>query len=96
MQSFGSGMLPFHCCSDEYVQMIETLLISLGLVGAAMLMLGVKVLLRKNGEFASMHIHDSKAMKERGIDCVLEQDRAERAKKNKVREKSETSNINKK
>ncbi len=35
----------------------------------------VKVLFRKNGSFSSQHIHDSEAMKERGIHCVMDQDR---------------------
>jgi len=35
----------------------------------------VKVLLKKDGRFASQHIHDSLAMKERGIHCVMDQDR---------------------
>ena len=30
--------------------------------------------------FASMHIHDSKPMRERGIHCVLDQDREMRRK----------------
>lgn len=38
----------------------------------------VKVLFRKKGSFSSQHIHDSKAMRERGIHCVLDQDREQR------------------
>lgn len=38
----------------------------------------VKVLFRKNGTFSSQHIHDSQAMKERGIHCVLDQDKEAR------------------
>ena len=40
----------------------------------------VKVLSRKDGSFSSQHIHDSKAMKERGIHCVIDQDREMRRK----------------
>ena len=36
-----------------------------------------------------MHIHDSEAMRERGIHCVIDQDREQRSKKQAVREKSE-------
>jgi len=39
----------------------------------------VKVLFRKDGSFSSQHIHDSQAMKERGIHCVMDQDREARA-----------------
>ena len=35
----------------------------------------IKVLSKSNGTFSSQHIHDSKAMKERGIHCVIDQDR---------------------
>ena len=40
----------------------------------------VRVLFVKHGEFKSQHIHDSEAMKERGIHCVLDQDRELRRK----------------
>ncbi len=40
----------------------------------------VKVLSRPDGRFSSQHIHDSKAMKERGIRCVMDQDREMRHK----------------
>ena len=55
--------------------MTETLLISGLLLAAGMVLLLVKVLLRKDGKFSSQHIHDSEAMKERGIHCVMDQDR---------------------
>jgi len=35
----------------------------------------VKLIFRKNGNFSSQHIHDSEAMRERGIHCVMDQDR---------------------
>ena len=40
----------------------------------------VKLIFRKNGAFSSQHIHDSKAMKQRGIHCVMDQDREMRRK----------------
>ena len=45
-----------------------------------MFFLLVKVLLKRNGEFSSQHIHDSQAMKDRGIHCVMDQDREMRRK----------------
>lgn len=45
-----------------------------------MAFLCVKLIFRKNGSFSSQHIHDSEAMKERGIHCVMDQDREMRAK----------------
>ena len=60
--------------------MTETLLISGLLLAAGMVLLLVKVLLRKDGKFSSQHIHDSQAMKERGIHCVMDQDREMRRK----------------
>ena len=45
-----------------------------------MLFFCVKLVFRKNGSFSSQHIHDSKAMKERDIYCVMDQDREMRRK----------------
>ncbi len=61
--------------------MIETILISGALLAIGMALLLVKVLVRKNGTFSSQHIHDSEAMRERGIHCVMDQDREMRNQK---------------
>ena len=60
--------------------MIETLLVSTLIIAIGMAFLLVKVLFRKNGTFSSQHIHDSKAMRDRGIHCVIDQDREMRTK----------------
>ena len=60
--------------------MIETLLISVLIIAIAMISFLVRVLFVKQGEFKSQHIHDSEAMKERGIHCVMDQDREMRTK----------------
>ena len=62
-------------------EMVQTLLISVLLLAVGMALLLVKVLGRKDGKFSSQHIHDSKAMKERGIHCVMDQDREMRNQK---------------
>mgnify|MGYP007133716724 CR=1 FL=1 len=59
--------------------MLETLLISVLIIAIAMVLLLVRVLFVKHGEFKSQHIHDSEAMKERGIHCVIDQDREMRS-----------------
>ena len=61
--------------------MIETLLITTLIIAICMAFLLVKVLFKRNGEFSSQHIHDSQAMKDRGIHCVLDQDRERRTQK---------------
>lgn len=60
--------------------MIETLLITALIIAIGMAFLLVKVLFEPNGEFSSQHIHDSQAMKDRGIHCVMDQDREMRRK----------------
>ena len=52
--------------------MIETLLISTLIIAIAMAFFLVRVLFVKDGTFKSQHIHDSEAMRERGIKCVME------------------------
>ena len=60
--------------------MIETLLISTLIIAIAMLFFLVRVLFVRHGEFKSQHIHDSEAMKVRGIHCVMDQDSEMRRK----------------
>jgi len=48
------------------------------LVGIAVALLAIRIILTKNGHFSSMHIGDSKAMRKRGIHCVVSQDREAR------------------
>ncbi len=45
-----------------------------------MLLLGVRVILKKNGSFQSQHISDNAYLKEKGIRCVIDQDKEARAK----------------
>lgn len=59
--------------------MVETLLITVLIIAICVALLSVKVLFKKNGHFESQHIHDSKAMCDRGIHCVMDQDREARA-----------------
>ena len=54
--------------------MTEILLLSTLIIAIGMAFFCVKLIFRKNGAFSSQHIHDSKAMKERGIHCVMDQD----------------------
>ena len=65
--------------------MIETLVITVLIIAISMALLLVKLLLKKNGEFSSMHIHDSQARKDRGIHCVLDQDREAREQADRVK-----------
>lgn len=58
--------------------MVATLLLSMLVIALCVALLSVKVVLKKNGHFTSQHIHDSKAMRQRGIHCVLDQDREAR------------------
>lgn len=54
--------------------MIEILLSTALIIAISVTFLCVKLIFRKNGRFESQHIHDSKAMKDRGIHCVMDQD----------------------
>ena len=58
--------------------MIETLLISALIIAIGVAFLLVKVLFRRNGEFSSQHIHDNEALRQKGIHCVMDQDREAR------------------
>ena len=57
---------------------MEPLLLSVLIIAIAMALFLVKLIFKKDGKFSSQHIHDSKAMKDRGIHCVMDQDREAR------------------
>lgn len=59
----------------------EIFLLSVLIIAVALALLGVKVILKRGGTFASQHIHDSEAMRSRGIHCVIDQDREARKPK---------------
>lgn len=63
--------------------MTELLLLTVLMIAVAVALLCVKLFFIKGGEFSSQHIHDSKAMRRRGIKCVIEQDRDARRKSRK-------------
>lgn len=54
--------------------MLRTALLCVGFLAAAMLLLSIRVLFRKGGHFRSLHIGQSKAMRDRGIHCAQAQD----------------------
>jgi hypothetical protein len=65
--------------------MTETLIVSVLIIAIGMALLCVNLLLRKNGQFKSFHIHDSEEMRKRGIHCVMDQDREMREKSERIR-----------
>ena len=70
--------------------MMEILLLSALIIDIGMAFFCVKLIFRKDGKFSSQHIHDSQAMKDRGIHCVMDQDREMRTKSRfAVKERSE-------
>ena len=70
--------------------MTELLLSTTLIIAIAVAFLLVKLILKKNGQFSSQHIHDSEAMRQRGIHCVMDQDREMRTpSKFAVSERSE-------
>ncbi len=60
--------------------MMRIVLFSTLIIAIGMAFFLIKVLSRRNGRFSSQHIHDSKAMRDRGIHCVMDQDREMRRK----------------
>ncbi|WP_036918585.1 MULTISPECIES: hypothetical protein [Prevotella] len=58
--------------------MFITLLLTLLIIAIAMLLLGVRVIFKKGGEFQSQHISDNAYLKEKDIHCVIDQDKEAR------------------
>ena len=64
---------------------MRQLMIVIGFVAAAILMLCVGVIFRKDHKFRSQHVHENERMKENHIHCATSQDKdARRTKKNKI------------
>ncbi len=52
-------------------------------IAAALLLLCVRVLIKRNGQFSSEHISENKRMRQDGIHCATSQDREARRKTKK-------------
>ena len=59
-------------------KMIGKIVIITLIIAISMAFLCVKVIFKRGGSFSSQHIHDSEAMRQRGIHCVMDQDREQR------------------
>lgn len=55
--------------------MWKTFLTAVILILAAVLLLSVSILLKKNGKFPNIHVGRNPAMRKRGIGCVEAQDK---------------------
>ena len=58
--------------------MFEIFIICALIIAISVVFLCLRILLVRDGKFPSQHIHDSKAMQDRGIHCVVDQDREAR------------------
>lgn len=61
--------------------MIETLITTLIIIAACVILLSIKILVKKNGRFPNTHVGGSKHMAKRGIGCVQSQDKEARMKR---------------
>ncbi|MBO4577715.1 MAG: hypothetical protein J5688_03285 [Paludibacteraceae bacterium] len=55
--------------------MLKAIIISVVILGLAILGMCVRIILKKNGTFHSQDVGQSKAMRDRGIGCTRSQDR---------------------
>ena len=58
--------------------MFETILISIVILVISLLLLGVKMIFTKGGEFPNTHVSGNPKMQEDGVSCAQSQDRAAR------------------
>ena len=59
----------------KVIIMIGKIVLATLIIAIAMAFLCVKLLFKRDGRFSSQHIHDSEAMQQRDIHCVMDQDR---------------------
>ncbi|MBQ0049952.1 MAG: hypothetical protein KBT12_06940 [Bacteroidales bacterium] len=65
-----------------YKEMLKVLLLCLGIIALAMIFLSIAVIFGHRHTFRSLHIGQSKAMRDRGIHCVQSMDKMERREAN--------------
>ena len=58
----------------QKTQIMATLLLTLAIVGLAVVLLGVKIFFVKGGRFPNTHIHDNAEMRKRGITCARDKE----------------------
>ncbi len=49
---------------------MKLVLLSIAIVAAAFVLLGVKIIFVKGGRFPSSHVHSSPALRKRGLSCA--------------------------
>ena len=54
--------------------LMATLLLTLGIVGLAVVLLGIRIFFVKGGRFPNTHIHDDPEMRKRGIKCARDKE----------------------
>lgn len=59
--------------------MIENLLITVLIIAISIVLLCISILIKKSGRFPNTHVSGNKAMRDRGIHCVMDQDREARS-----------------
>ncbi len=58
--------------------MWRVIMLSVVLMTLVFVMMGIRILIKKNGKFPNTHIGGNKAMAERGIQCATTQDKMAR------------------
>jgi len=61
--------------------MWKVILLTLILIGIAVLLLGIRIFFFKGGKFPSSHVGDNEVLAQKGIHCAQKQD--EQARKNR-------------
>lgn len=74
--------------------MLKITLLTLGICAISILLLSIRLIIKKGGEFHSLHIGQSPEMRKKGIHCVQSMDRIMRHQSpHKVKERIKQTNI---
>lgn len=64
---------------------LKVLLLSVVLMAVVFLLMGITILIKKNGKFPNLHIGSNKEMQKRGISCATTQDKLDRKEVIKIK-----------
>lgn len=64
----------FYICIEIKKAIVKLLIVTIALVGIAVMLLGVRIFFVKGGKFPDTHIHSNKHMRKMGITCAQDKD----------------------
>lgn len=74
-------MIKIYICTIKPETMLPTIFITLCIIAISVVLLGIKILVKKDGRFPQTHISGNNALRKKGIVCAKSMDRQDQKRK---------------